>query len=280
VHLFPLSRPDSHRYLHIHRELFKKNQIPYLEVRRPFILGVLSEDEPAWKPTAAHMFMKVLHDKGLLRCAFTQNIDGLDYHTGLPADAICPVHGSIGKVACEMCGKECGNKWFHDQVVENIKDIYAKDPANSLPTKSTKIACPSCGKFGVKPATVLYGRDLPAEFFERKPKVLSGLDLLFVAGTSLVVGPANTIAEETEESTVRCLVNMEKVGEELGMFNAGREDVFCKADVDDTFIKLAELCGWLPDLADLTDGMASGSKAKVFESMARLSAHEPHRKKE
>jgi NAD-dependent deacetylase sirtuin 2 len=54
--------------------LFRTNQLPYLELRRPFILGVA---ERRWKPTLAHWFARVCHDTGLLTRVFTQNIDGM-----------------------------------------------------------------------------------------------------------------------------------------------------------------------------------------------------------
>ena len=56
-------------------ELFKHNQLPYLELRRPFILG---SEEVQWRPTVAHFFMRVCADQGLLQRLYTQNIDGLD----------------------------------------------------------------------------------------------------------------------------------------------------------------------------------------------------------
>ena len=72
-------------------ELFRRNQFPYMEVRRPFIVGT---GEKEWRPTLAHFFLRLLHDKGLLRRVYTQNIDGLDFHVGLPEDIVVPVHGS------------------------------------------------------------------------------------------------------------------------------------------------------------------------------------------
>ena len=51
--------------------LFVENQFPYLEVRRPFILGTA---EKRWKATLSHFFMKVVDEKGLLTRVYTQNI--------------------------------------------------------------------------------------------------------------------------------------------------------------------------------------------------------------
>jgi hypothetical protein len=53
------------------------------------MLGVLGRDSSAntevYSPTLAHFFMRVCHDKGLLRRVYTQNIDGLDYKIGAPS---------------------------------------------------------------------------------------------------------------------------------------------------------------------------------------------------
>jgi NAD-dependent SIR2 family protein deacetylase len=59
--------------------LFSENQFPYLEVRRPFILGTFANH---WKATLSHFFFRVLSDKGLLRRLYSQNIDGLDLQAG------------------------------------------------------------------------------------------------------------------------------------------------------------------------------------------------------
>ena len=70
----------------------------------------------------------------------------------------------------EFCGK----------VEANIKNIY--DPEAGPPT-SKPILCTKCEKPLVKPTTVLFGRSLPSEFFERSEEDLPKLDLLIVAGT-------------------------------------------------------------------------------------------------
>jgi len=56
--------------------LFRENQLPYLELRRPFILGI---HQGKWKPTLGHYFLKVLEERGLLQRVYSQNIDGTYY---------------------------------------------------------------------------------------------------------------------------------------------------------------------------------------------------------
>ena len=50
-----------------------------VQVRRPFILGTA---ERKWKATLSHFFLALLHEKGLLKRLYTQNIDGLDFQLG------------------------------------------------------------------------------------------------------------------------------------------------------------------------------------------------------
>ena len=42
-------------------DLFRQNQFPYMEVRRPFIVGT---GDRQWQPTLSHFFLRLLHDKG------------------------------------------------------------------------------------------------------------------------------------------------------------------------------------------------------------------------
>ena len=77
-------------------EIFSQNQFPYMEVRRPFILGTQKQQ---WKATIAHRFMELVHTKtNKLTRIFTQNIDGLDRQCQeIPSDKIIGVHGTLSK---------------------------------------------------------------------------------------------------------------------------------------------------------------------------------------
>jgi NAD-dependent SIR2 family protein deacetylase len=141
--------------------LFAQNPFPYLEVRRPFILGTM---ERKWQPTLGHFFIKVLADRNKLRRLYTQNIDGLDAHAGVPDELLVNVHGSLGSTACEFCKRSVPYAEFADEVKHKIRNIYDAADASS-PTDSSFIVCKNCGKPQVKPATVLYGTQLPPKFF-------------------------------------------------------------------------------------------------------------------
>jgi len=224
--------------------MFRKNQFPYLEVRRPFILGT---QQRKWRATATHRLFELLAKHGKLTRLFTQNIDGLDYQTSIPADLIVPVHGSLGAVACEWCKAPMDFDEFCEEVRTKVKDIYDVD--ESAPTESTNIACPSCGKAGVKPTTVLYGSSLPEAFFEHFERDVPTFDLLIIAGTSLTVGPANQVAAQARHCP-RVIINNEPVGLELGIEydnvdeTGNAHDVFLRGSCDDVARALIHELGW------------------------------------
>ena len=143
----------------VNYELFKRNQLPYLEVRRPFILGTYNKQ---WKPTLSHFFIKLLSEKNILKRLYTQNIDGLDSQLQLPIEKVVYVHGSLADISCEFCHKTYSNKQeFYHHIKYHIKNIYQdKFPDLDAPLTSSNILCPLCNKPGVKPSTVLFGRNL------------------------------------------------------------------------------------------------------------------------
>lgn len=242
----------------VERQMFFSNPFPYLEVRRPFILGT---KEQKWKATLAHRFIELLHEKtnNKLTRVYTQNIDGLDHQcTNVPRDKIVNVHGTISETSCENCGTEYDFDEFCNQLQSSIKDIYGCD--DTAPNESTSIICKKCGKATVKPKTVLFGSDLPSEFFTCIEEDLPNADLLIIAGTSLVVSPANSIVYSVNDDCVRMIVNNEAVGQELGIeYNNSHDDddeflpscgrdYFAKGTCDEIFLELAKELGWVDDL--------------------------------
>jgi len=246
-------------------EIFKCNQFPYLELRKPFIMGI---NTGKWKPTLSHWFLKELENRGLLRRVYSQNIDGLDYQTGLNSIVSC--HGSLGEVSCEFCGEMVDKEWFIAELKSKIKDIYGIE--TGAPEESSPIACPICAKTGVKPSTVLYGRALPQEFFMHMENDFpSNIDLLFVIGTSLTVGPANMVAAMTASSATRVIFNTEHVGIPLGLrydiegsktapsVSKSGSDYFLRGNCDEMTHALLKELAWIDSLASKRDEMAEKS---------------------
>ena len=202
---------------------------------------------------------------GKLTRLYTQNIDGLTTVRGTPLEKIVAVHGSIGRVACEgvravRLFRLCA------QVRCNIKDIYKQDA--DAPSESSPIACEHCKRPLVKPTTVLFGSSLPEEFFTRSEEDMPSTDLLLVAGTSLVVSPANSLVYRVNSDAVRVVINNEPVGAELGLNYGGgggeaSRDLFLQGDCDDVFLNLMRELGWLSGLEAIADALPEESRARL-----------------
>mmetsp|Transcript_13886 Transcript_13886/g.23108 ORF Transcript_13886/g.23108 Transcript_13886/m.23108 type:complete len:324 (-) Transcript_13886:413-1384(-) len=246
----------------VEKNMFMRNSYPYLEVRRPFMLGT---QQKKWKATIAHRFAELLHVKtSKLTRVYTQNIDGLDHQCQkIPTDKIVNVHGTLAEVACESCGADHDFDEFCQQVRTNIKDIYDVD--SKAPSESSPIACRSCGRATVKPKTVLFGSGLPGEFFTKSELDMPSCDMLIVAGTSLVVSPANSLVYRVADEAVRLVINRDEVGQELGITYDQRKgrDFFMGGDCDEQFLKLVEELGWLGELGDIIDELPEESARLV-----------------
>uniref|UniRef100_A0A2K5ZEW3 Sirtuin 3 n=1 Tax=Mandrillus leucophaeus TaxID=9568 RepID=A0A2K5ZEW3_MANLE len=56
-----------------------------------------------YKPNITHYFLRLLHDKGLLLRLYTQNIDGLERVSGIPASKLVEAHGTFASATCTVC---------------------------------------------------------------------------------------------------------------------------------------------------------------------------------
>ena len=256
-------------------DIFQNNQFPYMEVRKPFILGT---HDHKWKATITHRFFELLHvktmkttandndsddttcsNKSKLTRIYTQNIDGLQQQCkDIPKDRIINVHGTISEVKCEGCGYDkMDYTEFCSTVESNIKDIYNKNVTVEEISKQTSkpILCPNCNKPLLKPNTVLFGRSLPDDFFIYSQKDMPTCDLLIVAGTSLVVSPANSLVYNVCNTAKRVIINNEQVGKELGINynnnnnnnndNSSRnDDYFAQGNCEDIFLNIIHELGW------------------------------------
>ena len=256
--------------------LFKNNQFPYLELRRPFILGIADKQ---WKPTATHIFMRLCHDKGKLKHVLTQNIDGLDYQTGIPPEKVISVHGSMGQINCEGCDTAMDPIEFNTRVKSNIKDLYGIDP--TAPPTSTHILCQQCQQPLVKPNTVLYGRNLPPTFFSAVEEDFGGgggVDILFVVGTSLTVHPASSVPDHAT-ACMRVLVDVHPVGGGMFDFDSpSSRDIFLQGECDVMFVNLAKELGWLEEMASFDAAMSDASRMLVANKLKELQDQEEQTK--
>uniref|UniRef100_A0A7S2H762 Deacetylase sirtuin-type domain-containing protein n=1 Tax=Helicotheca tamesis TaxID=374047 RepID=A0A7S2H762_9STRA len=254
------------------KSMFLQNQLPCLELKRPFILGTVNK---TWRATLAHRFVELLHKKtGKLTRWYTQNIDGLETQcTDLPQNKVVAVHGSMGQAHCEICDTPHDFQWFCNAVKTQIKDVTGQDPA--APQTSTPIPCRNCGRNTVKPTIVLFRSNLPAEFFERIRDDLPSVDLLIVVGTSLTVAPANSLVYKVPHDALRLVVNNEPVGVRLGI-RYGEEstrDFFGRGKCDEVLLELMCQLGWLEDLKGLVEDLPEESARVLRERIMEEEAN-------
>lgn len=243
----------------VHYDMFKNNPLPYLEIRRPFILGTY---EKKWKPSIAHVFQKILEDKKLLKRVYTQNIDGLDLQTGLSKNNIINVHGNMSEICCEFCKDKYQHEKFIKHVKNNIRNIY--DPSDK--TQSKHLLCECCGLAGIKPNTVMYGRQIDTEIFDKVDTDFFSCDLLIITGTSLTVNPACTFINQLKPNTRRLVINNQYIGEDLGMnYSHKSNDSILLGDIDNGFLTLIDKLGWINDLLQYKYLMCENSKILIDE---------------
>eukprot|EP01129_Flabellula_baltica_P017467 TRINITY_DN9692_c0_g1_i1.p1 TRINITY_DN9692_c0_g1~~TRINITY_DN9692_c0_g1_i1.p1 ORF type:complete len:311 (+),score=65.05 TRINITY_DN9692_c0_g1_i1:22-954(+) len=223
-------------------ELFKTNPVPFFETSKELILSGLT-----YHPTTSHWFIKLLEDHGKLLRLYTQNIDGLDFLTGLSKEKIICVHGTTGTASCYFCEAPFP--------IERMRDLVSNDHYS--------VPCESCGKEGVKPDVVLFGENLPKKFFDTLDEDEDIIDLLIVSGTSLTVFPANSVVTKVRADCPRVIVNRERVGSELGVKYEGlshpMRDVFIQGDCDAGFLQLIEGLGWKEELDEYVNNYEAPS---------------------
>ncbi|MDH3610134.1 MAG: NAD-dependent deacylase [Nitrosopumilus sp.] len=98
----------------------------------------------------------------------TQNIDGLHQRAG--SSQVLELHGSIVKIKCTVCD-------FKDEMYSE----FSENPP----------LC-TCGNI-LRPDVVWFGEGLPQDVWQKAIIHANNCDVMIIAGTSLVVSPANTL---------------------------------------------------------------------------------------
>lgn len=116
----------------------------------------------------------------------TQNIDGLHQQAG--SSKVLELHGSIVKIKCTSCG-------FYDEIFTQF---------SNLPP-----LC-KCGNI-LRPDVVWFGEALPQDVWQEAIIQASSCDVMIIAGTSLVVSPANTLPIYARQNNATLIeINPEK----------------------------------------------------------------------
>jgi len=119
------------------------------------------------KPNLGHKAIAEL-EKYARVIVLTQNIDGLHQRAG--SSHVLELHGSIIRIKCTVCD-------FHDDITVSFEKIPP--------------LC-KCGNI-LRPDVVWFGEGLPQDVWQEAISEASSCDVMIIAGTSLVVSPANTL---------------------------------------------------------------------------------------
>ncbi|BHF67759.1 NAD-dependent protein deacetylase sirtuin-2 [Sparganum proliferum] len=227
-------------------DYFNHNPKPFFEVARRLY-------RPYAKPTTAHYFIRLLHEKGLLRRHFTQNVDTLERISGLPAEKIVEAHGSFYTGHCRKCRRLYDFEFMKDEIMAKRVPMCTEGNCSGV----------------VKPDVVFFGESLPSEFTQAVNKDFKKCDLLIIMGTSLTVLPFCGLVNCTKSGVPRLYINREySEGSNSGFLSfvmtwmvarfkrkplrwgkpGNKTDVFVQKDADTAVLMLAELLGWKEEL--------------------------------
>ena len=116
----------------------------------------------------------------------TQNIDGLHQRAG--SSNVFELHGSIIRIKCTVCD-------YKDEISTNFE---------VLPPKC------KCGNI-LRPDVVWFGEALPQDVWQQAIIQANSCDIMIIAGTSLVVSPANTLPIYAKQNNAKLIeVNPEE----------------------------------------------------------------------
>ena len=204
-----------------------------------------------FRPTLTHHFIALLHEKGLLRRNYTQNIDSLELAAGLPKEALVQAHGSFQSATCIANGRPVP-----------IQELRSAVQAGKEGPDGWQALADRYGGF-VKPDITFFGEALPARIFSLAPSDFSACDLLLVLGTSLQVEPFASLVEKVPIDTPRLVINRTRVGLEADptdIAGIGGDDVALHfgatnhrnvellGDCDEGVQQLATRLGWSAEL--------------------------------
>jgi NAD-dependent deacetylase len=145
---------------------------------------------PAWtaEPNGAHLAIARIADS-IDTWVITQNIDGLHQRSGLRADRVLELHGTMHSVVCVGCGSRTG-------MPEALARVRAgeDDPR-----------CADCGGI-LKSATVMFGQALDPEVLASAIDAARGADLFVAIGSTLIVEPAASLCAVAVRAGARLVI--------------------------------------------------------------------------
>lgn len=190
---------------------------------RPFYKFAREIYPGQFKPSASHLFIKKMENRGALLRNYTQNIDTLERIAGISRLVEC--HGSFQYARCTKCklrisGDEIRDHIFQQRIPlchicnknETATTAFSIDESvnneQEDPEKSEQLR--QLVEMGVfKPEIVFFGEELPDDFHESIEADRHNCDLLIVIGSSLKVKPVAMIPNLISSHVPQILINRE-----------------------------------------------------------------------
>ena len=155
-------------------------------------------------PTSAHAWLAALDSRGVLRRAYTQNVDGLEARAGVRAAQLICCHGTMTTFRCSQCGRRVRSD------APRLRPLLAAGVvAICRAAAGGRCAAP------LRPDVVMYREPLPASFHtaaaaDASPDAAPA-DAIVVLGTTLRVAPVSTLPSRLPATALRVLVNRERL---------------------------------------------------------------------
>ncbi len=150
------------------------------------VFAHLYEEMSGVKPNPAHYALAALEEAGVLKAVITQNIDGL--HQAAGSRRVIEIHGSTVHAVCLDCG-------YRIPLSEAVEEARRR----GVPR------CPRCGGL-LKPDVTFFGEPLPEKALREALDLAWNSDVMLVAGSSLVVLPANQLPQITKMRGGRLII--------------------------------------------------------------------------
>ncbi|NIS72433.1 MAG: NAD-dependent protein deacylase [Proteobacteria bacterium] len=131
------------------------------------------------EPNSGHRAIVELQNLGKLRFLISQNVDNLHLKSGIKPDRLAELHGNTAKLRCQKCSTQVDK------------------------SRGSEI-CPCGGR--LVSSVVNFGDPLPRKELESSYFHSAKSDLFVVAGSSLVVSPANDMPRIALESGARLVI--------------------------------------------------------------------------
>lgn len=179
--------------------------------------------------STTHAFLTLLQAKKKLLTNYTQNVDGLEFASGVKANKVIQCHGTWDTATCLSCGKTIPAKKYLPIVYEagyprckcGGSDVQTISPAKRKPRKRKRAvyegdsdhssddgATTPRGLF--KPDITFFGEPISEAYAPRLDADKQVIDLLIIIGTSLKVRPIKTMVVDFPPTVPQIWINKDR----------------------------------------------------------------------